>query len=132
MEASIVVVTIMTMMVVIIQMIIISVMGPYILKVLCEELGVPKSDVKNCVPLPDFGKGHPDPNLTYAHELVLELEKGVYDFGAAFDGDGVSKWQKNCDYLSIEFGKLIINFPISYCSVFVARVKCIATKTVIG
>ena len=78
--------------------IIISVMGPYILKVLCEELGVPKGDVSNCIPLPDFGKGHPDPNLTYARELVVELEKGVYDFGAAFDGDGVSKCQKNCDH----------------------------------
>jgi len=43
----------------------------------------------NCVPLPDFGNGHPDPNLTYAHDLVNELKKGVHDFGAAFDGDGV-------------------------------------------
>lgn len=47
------------------------------------------SNAVNCVPLPDFGKGHPDPNLTYAHELVNELKKGTHDFGAAFDGDGV-------------------------------------------
>jgi len=44
----------------------------------------------NCVPLPDFGGGHPDPNLTYAADLVNELKKGNHDFGAAFDGDGVS------------------------------------------
>ena len=43
-----------------------------------------------CNPLPDFGGGHPDPNLTYAKELVDEMKKGVYDLGAAFDGDGVS------------------------------------------
>ena len=36
----------------------------------------------------DFGGLHPDPNLTYARELVELLEKGEHDFGAAFDGDG--------------------------------------------
>lgn len=43
----------------------------------------------NCVPLPDFGGFHPDPNLTYADDLVKEMKKGVHDIGAAFDGDGV-------------------------------------------
>lgn len=41
------------------------------------------------MPKEDFGGGHPDPNLTYAHDLV-ELcwsDKGP-DFGAASDGDG--------------------------------------------
>lgn len=33
---------------------------------------------------------HPDPNLTYAAELVNVLKKGEHGFGAAFDGDGVS------------------------------------------
>jgi phosphoglucomutase len=43
----------------------------------------------NAVPLPDFGKGHPDPNLTYAHELVEILySNDAPDFGAASDGDG--------------------------------------------
>jgi len=39
--------------------------------------------------LPDFGGGHPDPNLTYADELV-EIMYGANapDFGAASDGDG--------------------------------------------
>jgi len=64
-------------------------MGPYVNKILCQELGMDSNNAVNCVPLPDFGKGHPDPNLTYAHELVNELKKGVHDFGAAFDGDGV-------------------------------------------
>lgn len=65
-----------------------GVMGPYVTKILCQELGMDSANAVNCVPLPDFGKGHPDPNLTYAHDLVSELKKGVHDFGAAFDGDG--------------------------------------------
>ncbi|VDO57540.1 unnamed protein product [Haemonchus placei] len=40
------------------------------------------------VPKPDFGGGHPDPNLTYAKNLVEQLRRGEHDFGAAFDGDG--------------------------------------------
>ncbi|RZF36167.1 hypothetical protein LSTR_LSTR014501 [Laodelphax striatellus] len=38
--------------------------------------------------LPDFGGHHPDPNLTYAADLVESIAKGEYDIGAAFDGDG--------------------------------------------
>ena len=48
-----------------------------------------RANAVNCVPLEDFGGGHPDPNLTYAKELVDEMKKGVHDLGAAFDGDGV-------------------------------------------
>ncbi|KAJ1677484.1 hypothetical protein EV182_006079, partial [Spiromyces aspiralis] len=40
------------------------------------------------VPLPDFGGGHPDPNLTYADKLVSRVYKEQIDFGAASDGDG--------------------------------------------
>ena len=72
--------------------IILTVMGPYVTKILCQELGMDSANAVNCVPLPDFGKGHPDPNLTYAHELVNELKKGVHDLGAAFDGDGVRRF----------------------------------------
>ena len=44
---------------------------------------------RNGVPLEDFGGGHPDPNLTYAHELVeLQWSDKAADFGAASDGDG--------------------------------------------
>lgn len=67
----------------------IAVMGPYAKKVICEELGAPQNSVVNCTPLEDFGGKHPDPNLTYAADLVTEMAKGQYDFGAAFDGDGV-------------------------------------------
>jgi phosphoglucomutase len=43
----------------------------------------------NAVPLEDFGGGHPDPNLTYAHELAA-LMFGIKPptLGAASDGDG--------------------------------------------
>lgn len=32
---------------------------------------------------------HPDPNQTYAADLVELLKEGVHQLGAAFDGDGV-------------------------------------------
>jgi phosphoglucomutase len=45
--------------------------------------------VMNGTPLEDFGNGHPDPNLVYAHELVEVLfGNNAPDFGAASDGDG--------------------------------------------
>jgi phosphoglucomutase len=50
--------------------------------------------VINGVPLPDFGGGHPDPNPTYAEELVRTMfaegsgSRSAPDFGAASDGDG--------------------------------------------
>ena len=52
-------------------------------------VAAPPDSVMNAVPLPDFGGGHPDPNLTYAHELVEILYgEDAPDFGAASDGDG--------------------------------------------
>lgn len=42
----------------------------------------------NIEPLENFGGLHPDPNLTYAKDLVNAMKEGPYDFGAAFDGDG--------------------------------------------
>ncbi|GCB64620.1 hypothetical protein scyTo_0013364, partial [Scyliorhinus torazame] len=65
-----------------------TVMGPYVKKILCEELGAPANSAVNCTPLEDFGGHHPDPNLTYAADLVEAMQTGDYDFGAAFDGDG--------------------------------------------
>nr|XP_033771868.1 phosphoglucomutase-1 [Geotrypetes seraphini] len=65
-----------------------GVVGPYAKKILCEELGAPANSAVNSVPLEDFGGHHPDPNLTYASELVETMKKGEHDFGAAFDGDG--------------------------------------------
>ncbi|XP_052415714.1 phosphoglucomutase-1 [Carassius gibelio] len=65
-----------------------GVMGPYVKKIVCEELGSPANSAVNCVPSEDFGGHHPDPNLTYAADLVNTMKGGEYDFGAAFDGDG--------------------------------------------
>lgn len=66
-----------------------AVTGPYAREILVNRLGAPADSVMNAIPLPDFGGGHPDPNLTYAHELVEVLYgDGAPDFGAASDGDG--------------------------------------------
>ncbi|XP_060702072.1 phosphoglucomutase-like protein 5 [Hemiscyllium ocellatum] len=65
-----------------------GVMGPYVRRILCDELGAPANSAVNCVPLEDFGGQHPDPNLTYATSLLEAMKGGEYGFGAAFDGDG--------------------------------------------
>ncbi|WP_337169890.1 alpha-D-glucose phosphate-specific phosphoglucomutase [Gemmatimonas aurantiaca] len=66
-----------------------AITGPYAVEILERRLGAPAGTVINGTPLPDFGGGHPDPNLTYAHDLVEELfGQTAPDFGAASDGDG--------------------------------------------
>ncbi len=66
-----------------------AVTGPYARRLLEGLLGAPAGTVRNATPLEDFGGGHPDPNLTYAHDLAaLLLEGDDYRFGAACDGDG--------------------------------------------
>ncbi|XP_076241918.1 phosphoglucose mutase 1 isoform X2 [Calliopsis andreniformis] len=65
-----------------------GVTGPYIKRIFSDELGVDNSSIVNATPLEDFGGLHPDPNLTYAKDLVNAIKNGPYDFGAAFDGDG--------------------------------------------
>ncbi|MBM5794522.1 MAG: alpha-D-glucose phosphate-specific phosphoglucomutase [Cyanobacteria bacterium M_surface_7_m2_037] len=66
-----------------------AVTGPYAKRLLEGLLGAPAGSVRNAEPLEDFGGGHPDPNLTYAHELAeLLLGSDSYRFGAACDGDG--------------------------------------------
>jgi phosphoglucomutase len=66
-----------------------AVTGPYAREILEKRLGAPAGSVMNAEPLPDFGNGHPDPNLTYAHELVdIVYGDDAPDFGAASDGDG--------------------------------------------
>jgi len=66
-----------------------AVTGPYAKEILENCLGAEPGTVMNGEPLPDFGHGHPDPNLVHAHDLV-ELTQGAaaLDFGAASDGDG--------------------------------------------
>ena len=66
-----------------------AVTGPYAHAVLVKALGAPAASVINGVPLPDFGGGHPDPNPTYAEELMRRMNADdAPDFGAASDGDG--------------------------------------------
>ncbi|WP_088241001.1 alpha-D-glucose phosphate-specific phosphoglucomutase [Calothrix rhizosoleniae] len=66
-----------------------AVTGPYAIEIFEERLGAPIGTVQNGTPLEDFGGGHPDPNLVYAHELVdILYGEGAPDFGAASDGDG--------------------------------------------
>jgi phosphoglucomutase len=47
-----------------------GVAGPYAKRILGEILGCQKESLLNCDPSEDFGGGHPDPNLTYAKDLV--------------------------------------------------------------
>ena len=66
-----------------------AVTGPYAHEILERRLGAPEGTVVNGQPLEDFGGGHPDPNLTYAPDLVAEMNgPDAPDFGAASDGDG--------------------------------------------
>lgn len=66
-----------------------AVTGPYAKEIFAHRLGASPSSLMNCEVLEDFGKGHPDPNLTYAHDLVDIVYGGqAPDFGAASDGDG--------------------------------------------
>ena len=66
-----------------------AVTGPYAHRILEDLLGAPKGTVVNGTPLPDFGGGHPDPNLVYAKDLYdLLMGPDAPDFGAASDGDG--------------------------------------------
>lgn len=66
--------------------------GPYAKRVFIDNLGVSADQLMRCEVLPDFGGGHPDPNLTYAADLVkkmgvLEPREDAPDFAAACDGD---------------------------------------------
>ena len=66
-----------------------AITGPYAHAVLEGQLGAPAGSVINGRPLPDFGGGHPDPNPTYADELIGRMfGADAPDFGAASDGDG--------------------------------------------
>ncbi|RZC61231.1 hypothetical protein C5167_023003 [Papaver somniferum] len=71
-----------------------GVAGAYANRIFVQELGAQESFLINCVPKEDFGGGHPDPNLTYAKELVAHMglskanpEANPPEFGAAADGD---------------------------------------------
>ena len=67
-----------------------AVTGPYAQELFVRRLGAPARSLMNCQPSEDFNGGHPDPNLTYAEDLVKIMYAGASapDFGAASDGDG--------------------------------------------
>ncbi|MES3014543.1 MAG: alpha-D-glucose phosphate-specific phosphoglucomutase [Pseudomonadota bacterium] len=76
-----------------------AVTGPTAHEIFIKRLGAPAASVMNGVPLPDFGGGHPDPNPTYAEDLIKAMfaknapdfgegREAAPDFGAASDGDG--------------------------------------------
>jgi phosphoglucomutase len=76
--------------------------GPFARRVLIDELGMnADKTLMRCNPLPDFGQGHPDPNLSYAAQLVQKMGllpdgsanpdidlSTLPTLGAANDGDG--------------------------------------------
>lgn len=65
-----------------------AITGPYATEILEHRLGA-QGAVINGTPLPDFGGGHPDPNPTWAKELMERMMSAdAPDFGAASDGDG--------------------------------------------
>lgn len=59
------------------------------------------------IPLEDFGGHHPDPNLTYAADLVQAMKDGDFGLGAAFDGDGVTQ---NTNAVNSELTKTLFIF----------------------
>ncbi|XWS61075.1 hypothetical protein CRYUN_Cryun07bG0094700 [Craigia yunnanensis] len=63
-----------------------AVTGAYAKPIFVDKLGASPDSISNGVALEDFGHGLPDPNLTYAKDLVNTLysENGP-DFGAASD-----------------------------------------------
>ena len=66
-----------------------AITGPYAKDIFAGRLGASKDSLMNCVPLPDFGGHHPDPNPVYAKDLFAKMfSADGPDFGAASDGDG--------------------------------------------
>jgi len=94
-----------------------AITGPYAFEILEERLGALPGTVINGTPLPDFGGGHPDPNLTYAQELTEIMNSmNAPDFGAASDGDG----DRN-----MIFGKRFFVTPSDSLAVLAANAKYI-------
>jgi len=66
-----------------------AVTGPYAVEVFCNRLGVDSDAIRNTIPLPNFGGGHPDPNPVHAKALFdIMYSSDAPQFGAASDGDG--------------------------------------------
>ena len=94
-----------------------AIAGPYATEILENRLGAPKGTVMNGTPLPDFGGGHPDPNLVHAHDLVAVMNgPDAPDFGAASDGDA----DRN-----MILGKNFFVTPSDSLAVMAANAKCV-------
>ncbi len=66
-----------------------AITGPYAVEILENRLGAAKGSVIRATPLPDFGGLHPDPNPTWAAELMEAMfSADAPVLGAASDGDG--------------------------------------------
>ncbi|KDD74424.1 hypothetical protein H632_c1323p0 [Helicosporidium sp. ATCC 50920] len=66
-----------------------AVTGAYARPLFVDLLGADPQSLQGCTPKEDFGGGHPDPNLTYAADLVKVMTgEQAPEFGAASDGDG--------------------------------------------
>jgi len=66
-----------------------AVTGPYAREIFVHRLGAPADSLMNCEVSENFGGGHPDPNLTYAADLVkIAYGAQAPDLSAASDGDG--------------------------------------------
>lgn len=96
-----------------------GVSGPYATKIFGEIFGV--KELYRCNVLPDFGGCHPDPNLTYAKELVdkmgiNEKVENAPEFGAACDGDA----DRN-----MILGKGFFVTPSDSVAIIVANHKCV-------
>lgn len=95
-----------------------AVTGEYARRLFVGELGAAPESVLRGETLPDFGGGHPDPNLTYAAELVAKM--GTSDaptFGAASDGDG----DRN---MILGQGGIFVN-PADSVAIIAANAECI-------
>lgn len=66
-----------------------AITAAYATPLFLDELGCDPAILRQCEAMEDFNGGHPDPNLTYAKELVdiMWADDGPA-FGAASDGDG--------------------------------------------
>ncbi|MDD3759529.1 MAG: alpha-D-glucose phosphate-specific phosphoglucomutase [Acidithiobacillus sp.] len=94
-----------------------AITGPYAQEILERRLGAPAGTVQNAIPLPDFGGGHPDPNLVYAKPLAdLMFSEQAPDFGAASDGDG----DRN-----MILGRGVFVTPSDSLAVLTAQARCI-------
>lgn len=89
-------------------------MGPYVRRILCDELGAPANSAVNCIPLEDFGGRPPEPNLTYATSLVDAMKGGEFGFGAAFDADGVRCSYQHSNLLASKSAAGLIVIRLDY------------------